>query len=315
MDCWEILKLRPNSDEKAVKLAYSKLVKNIRPDEDREGFQHLHSDYKDALKVAKTDAAKNRPKESDIVARLRTDQDFEDRSGESQTNTRGSISATAADQAIDNGHNKDNEYDDLIGKLQDLINQPENVNKKKVWEELLNSSVLVDLQFRKSASDRIFCMVADALLNGSFPFNAKGGGVVLAYLNEEFQWESNRSDLLFRFGRKRTEAVLNSLEKKKVEWLFWLIGSAGTLMMFVVIYLGYLGFPIIPVVLIAAVPGVFRRMYIRQWQHKRFGFSNGGDAEFLNGSVLGEYSLVYISMCIVELFFYGVGWALRLIVT
>ena len=312
MDCWDILKLRPNSDEKAVKLAYSKLVKNIRPDEDPEGFQRLHSAYKDALKQAKTDAAKNRSEVSGINARPRTDQGLEDLSGESQANTRSSISAAAA--ATVNSHNKDNEYDDLIRKLQDLINQPENANKKKAWEELLNSSVLVDLQFRKRASDRLFCMVADARLNGSFPFNEKGGAVALAYLNEEFQWESNRSDLLFRFGRKRTEAVLNSLEKKKVEWLFWLVGSAGTIMMVVVIYMGYLGIPIIPVVLIAAVPGVFRRMYIRRWQNKRVGFNNGGDAEFLNGNVMGEYSLVYISVCIVEMLFYGVGWTLRLMV-
>ncbi|PWQ93689.1 RDD family protein [Leucothrix arctica] len=48
MDCWEVLGIEPRSDKKTIKIAYAKLLKKTRPDEDPEGFQRLHSAYKEA---------------------------------------------------------------------------------------------------------------------------------------------------------------------------------------------------------------------------------------------------------------------------
>ena len=56
MDCWQLLGVEPNSDAKAIKLAYSKLLKETRPDEDPDGFQKLRGAYKNALSYAKSEA-------------------------------------------------------------------------------------------------------------------------------------------------------------------------------------------------------------------------------------------------------------------
>lgn len=45
----EVLGLTPEADEKAIKKAYAKQLKQPRPDEDPVGFQHLHEAYQAAL--------------------------------------------------------------------------------------------------------------------------------------------------------------------------------------------------------------------------------------------------------------------------
>ena len=49
MNCWEVLGIEPYSDKKTIKIAYAKLLKQCRPDDDPEGFQVLHKAYKNAL--------------------------------------------------------------------------------------------------------------------------------------------------------------------------------------------------------------------------------------------------------------------------
>lgn len=53
MNCWKILGLAPDSDAKTIKLAYSKLLKQTRPEDDPDGFTALHNAYKTALALAK----------------------------------------------------------------------------------------------------------------------------------------------------------------------------------------------------------------------------------------------------------------------
>lgn len=53
----EWLGLDAGADERAVKRAYAKQLRNTRPDEDPEGFQQLHEAYKDALDAVAHDIA------------------------------------------------------------------------------------------------------------------------------------------------------------------------------------------------------------------------------------------------------------------
>lgn len=46
---WEILGLDASADQKAIKLAYARKLKQTRPDDDPEGFKELHDAYKQAL--------------------------------------------------------------------------------------------------------------------------------------------------------------------------------------------------------------------------------------------------------------------------
>ena len=49
MDCWTVLQLPEEADERTIKRTYAKLLKSCRPDDDAEGFQRLREAYEEAL--------------------------------------------------------------------------------------------------------------------------------------------------------------------------------------------------------------------------------------------------------------------------
>lgn len=53
MNCWTILGLRADADERAIKRSYSALLKVHRPDEDLDAFQRLRGAYEQALMIAR----------------------------------------------------------------------------------------------------------------------------------------------------------------------------------------------------------------------------------------------------------------------
>lgn len=53
MDCWTLLELPDDADERSIKRSYAKRLKTTRPDEDAEGFQLLREAYERALQLAR----------------------------------------------------------------------------------------------------------------------------------------------------------------------------------------------------------------------------------------------------------------------
>ena len=53
MNCWTILGLRADADERAIKRSYAALLKVHRPDEDLDAFQRLRGAYEQALAIAR----------------------------------------------------------------------------------------------------------------------------------------------------------------------------------------------------------------------------------------------------------------------
>ncbi|WP_191485782.1 J domain-containing protein [Pseudomonas sp. FEN] len=53
MNCWTLLQLPEDADERSIKRSYARLLKNNRPDEDAEGFQRLRAAYENALQIAR----------------------------------------------------------------------------------------------------------------------------------------------------------------------------------------------------------------------------------------------------------------------
>lgn len=63
-DCWTVLSLPDDADERSIKRQYARLLKSNRPDDDAEGFQRLRDAYEQALHIARY------RDESDEVAEL-----------------------------------------------------------------------------------------------------------------------------------------------------------------------------------------------------------------------------------------------------
>ena len=54
---FDLLGIAADADERTIKLAYAKLLKLTRPDDDPEGFQRLNQAYQQALKIARSRGA------------------------------------------------------------------------------------------------------------------------------------------------------------------------------------------------------------------------------------------------------------------
>src|ERR1700756_2150699 len=54
---WDVLGVAANADERTVRRAYARLLKQQRPDEDAEAFQRLRYAYESALQMASGGAA------------------------------------------------------------------------------------------------------------------------------------------------------------------------------------------------------------------------------------------------------------------
>ena len=54
--CWEILAITETTDLKAIKKAYSKMVRQYHPEDDPEMYQTIRQAYESALKIAKQSA-------------------------------------------------------------------------------------------------------------------------------------------------------------------------------------------------------------------------------------------------------------------
>ena len=53
MNCWTVLQLPEEADERTIKRTYARLLKSCRPDDDAEGFQRLREAYEEALAYAR----------------------------------------------------------------------------------------------------------------------------------------------------------------------------------------------------------------------------------------------------------------------
>ncbi len=310
MNFWQVLGLEPSADTKAIKLAYAKLLKKTRPDDDPEGFQKLREAYEAALSASEVpkNALLHNYFDSDLHQSgiTITDKPSEGVSEAETTNDR--THAKNSDAGLDS------EWSEFISGVETLIASPDMVNIRHGWRKLLDSPMLVDLQYRKRASERVFCMVADSCLAPDRKSEEMIGADLVKFLNDEFQWEPQKYDLLIRFGQKRTNAVFEKLDELSIDKTFRYVGWAGSVLGICVIACGYYGVLFWAVVFLAAVLSTARRLYVRQWQIARQGYTNGGDAGFLKENKVAEVFFIFMSMCITEALFYGLGRGLRIVI-
>lgn len=68
MNCWTILGLRADADERTIKRSYAALLKVHRPDEDLDAFQRLRGAYEQALMIARRRAEEQDEDDSPVFA-------------------------------------------------------------------------------------------------------------------------------------------------------------------------------------------------------------------------------------------------------
>ncbi|GAB0064907.1 hypothetical protein IBA8402_06680 [Pseudomonas syringae] len=61
IDCWSVLELNNDADERSIKRQYARLLKVNRPDEDPAAFQNLRDAYEEALQLARSRADEDEP--------------------------------------------------------------------------------------------------------------------------------------------------------------------------------------------------------------------------------------------------------------
>jgi hypothetical protein len=66
MECWTVLQLPEDADERSIKRSYARLLKNCRPDDDAEGFQRLREAYEQALNIARW-RAEHEEQEAEVI--------------------------------------------------------------------------------------------------------------------------------------------------------------------------------------------------------------------------------------------------------
>ncbi|MGF6773461.1 hypothetical protein P3T18_005975 [Paraburkholderia sp. GAS199] len=126
---WDVLGIAPNADERAVRRAYARLLKQQRPDDDVEAFQRLRYAYESALQLA-SGGAKSAPAPHVDEAELAVPER--------------------------------NPFETAIQLWQDFVAQPEHVASRRSLQELFASVVNIPTREELEWQALCHCMNEDA---------------------------------------------------------------------------------------------------------------------------------------------------------
>ncbi len=220
MNCWKILGIDKDSSKKTIKIAYAKLLKTTKPDDDPEGFKKLHEAYKKALaSITTTDNKQSSPQwftpphkkhtppllhdvSSDVIVKDLTNHHavIDDETDESEYNLHRS---TSQDREISQQissidielkeHNRQQQlYDDwdkLITQVKLLLKEDPKNSKVSDWEFIAELPSMLDLEFRSEASKHIFKVVSNTNKKSLQQNILWVKTAILDYLNSLFHWD------------------------------------------------------------------------------------------------------------------------------
>jgi uncharacterized RDD family membrane protein YckC len=180
MNIWEHLGLEPTVDTKAIKHAYAKKVKVIRPDEHPEPFQALHTAYKQALGLARRDCINQ-----DVVTIAIDD-----------------CAAVNTAQPI---------IDHSLAKVVALLEDSSQRHILSSWEFLVENPLILDSSFNWQLGLKVFQLVAQ--------YNQKNRSKrrlvhrvdshIANYLNDIFNWKSEEFYLRSQLGDDLCEHLIS----------------------------------------------------------------------------------------------------------
>ena len=246
MNCWSVLGIEAGSDKKTIKLAYARLLKKTRPDDDPDGFTILHAAYKQALAVGKTVPVRDvlqtpapqkhelkdppstensqkktghllkppeQPSDSQEIPEVQVIVQLEKPNDTPMQDSTGFTDAATEESA---------DFTDQIGRDWKAIRQRVETlttNKKDntvaQWSFLDTIPSMFDLRFRSEVSAYLFDVVSKANLEALQKNQLQVKPLELQYLCDYFQWESNWKDHEATFGKDQTNAIYSYLNDPK----------------------------------------------------------------------------------------------------
>lgn len=236
MNCWEVLGIEPFSDKKTIKIAYAKLLKKHRPDEDPEGFQQLHAAYKNALQWTQVDYSPEETPwmtdEGKPIVSAESVWNYDPDPLVSETNSAETELTLKAQQYPDDAwpiepeppeltdeekvllaeindqeDSLSEDWEILYDRVNEFVKVPKQANNLDSWRFIESLPSMRDLDFRKATSDKIFEVVAELNVTSLQRKNLYIQRPVINYLNSIFNWDKKWQVYEVQYTRKMLDAV------------------------------------------------------------------------------------------------------------
>lgn len=246
MSYWQTLGIDNTTDLAAIKRAYASKLKLTKPDDDPEGFKHLHAAYKKAVQNAKTYARTDPFAESGddpLPLSPKAVDDEQDAAAELVLAPHGVDPRLIGGSPITPSYHREAEVDayrrelieiadtgraedatflqsqwvELTSRIDKVTNDMATMNTLAAWDFLNDRDALLDLQFKSEISNYIFGRIAD-LINAVRPFLKRE---VFDFLDSLFFWQDRRDLLEKEFGHATVDAVMlaiPAIRKGRFRW-------------------------------------------------------------------------------------------------
>lgn len=246
MSCWKTLGIEAGADKKTIKLAYAKLLKQTRPDDDPEGFAVLHNAYKTALSARPGSTGAGPVKSPSTNLDLSQQADVAKSARETRKPETSSVlpRPVAVDEIatvdaapvveilnapeesvelLEANTDEVDEQDDfqyaehqqallrdaelIESQVMQLIASPRRARNVEEWKFIESVPSMVDLNFSSRMSDQIFELVSETNMESLKTSDLQIEPPVLRYLSEQFQWEKDWQRLEAEYGEEQVNAI------------------------------------------------------------------------------------------------------------
>lgn len=236
MSCWEFLGIEPTSDQRSLKRAYAKKLKQHKPDQDPEGFKQLRAAYEQAQYLAEVMAndalAEQEIEESaslSYVEQTNLEQPSSTAHEASETfvvEDENRINLSITDENTPLAESAEQSVDDICQKIIESINQRLESKAERVQPETIELIQELDLQSKRDVSFRVFHHLAELVMSTD-PSSPKATDRHFIHIAEqletEFHWNVDplieqyfSPEQINRVLPKYFEFRLAELEKQKL---------------------------------------------------------------------------------------------------
>lgn len=215
MNWWSILEISRDSDLKTIKKAYARLLKIYNPEDDAEGYQRLREAYDIAVKYSK-----NNQKTREVMDYQENKIENEDSKNELITYYNEHCENKQLNFDISkNYHEKQNtknnlneQIEEFFYRLNEIYNDVPLRIDSTVWDDLLNSDVIWNVNSFPIIEEKIF----DFLIEHKYL-----PPEIWTKLNNNFTWSKNERKLYNKYSEHIVDEFLRNLkEPNKLKYDF-----------------------------------------------------------------------------------------------